>query len=233
MARTVKTAEVRQDELLDVAQRLFMTRGYTDTPVQAIIDEVGIAKGTFYHHYPSKSHLLDALVRRMIDQSMGSLRTIADDPSSRAIDKLNRLYGSALAWKTDRRELLVDLRRALDSESNTLLMKRIERDSAERFVPILAALIRQGVAEGDFDARHPVHAARVVHEIGQHLLVSLRDAMIGGRAVPPTWAEVREEVEAFHDAVERVLGARRGTVLLVDLAALEPWLKDLSERSAP
>ena len=65
MARVVKKAEVRQDELLDVAQGMFLTQGYDNTSVQAIIDAVGIAKGTFYHHYPSKAAVLDALIVRM------------------------------------------------------------------------------------------------------------------------------------------------------------------------
>ena len=67
MARTVKPPDVRRNEILDVAQRLFYTKGYRKTSVNDIIDEIDIAKGTFYHHFPSKQALLDALTDRVLE----------------------------------------------------------------------------------------------------------------------------------------------------------------------
>lgn len=230
MARTVKTAEARQDEILDAAQRLFMTRGYADTPVQAIIDEIGIAKGTFYHHYPSKSSLLDALVRRMVDTSLASFHPIVDDPTLSAIDKLNTLYQTASTWKSERRDLLIDLRRALAAEANVVLLKRIELDSAELFVPMLGQVIAQGVVQGDFAVGQPLHAARIVHAISGNLFVSLRAALIDAHAPLPDLGEVRSEISAFHEAVERVLGAPTGSVHLVDAVDVEGWIHAMAAR---
>ena len=68
MARTVKEPDIRRNEILDVAQQFFYTKGYEQTSVQDIIDQVGIAKGTFYHYFGSKVELLDELIERMTDQ---------------------------------------------------------------------------------------------------------------------------------------------------------------------
>ena len=54
MARTVKEPDVRRNEILDVAQQFFYTKGYEQTSVHDIIDQIGIAKGTFYHYFGSK-----------------------------------------------------------------------------------------------------------------------------------------------------------------------------------
>jgi AcrR family transcriptional regulator len=53
----VETAKPKRDELLEIASRLFYEQGYHRTGVKQIIDEAGIAKGTFYSHFKSKEAL--------------------------------------------------------------------------------------------------------------------------------------------------------------------------------
>lgn len=43
--------------IVETALRLFETRGYEQTSVAAITQEVGIAKGTFYNHFENKSDI--------------------------------------------------------------------------------------------------------------------------------------------------------------------------------
>jgi len=42
----------RRQELLRIAYRLFMEKGYDNTTIEEIIGEAGIAKGTYYYHFP-------------------------------------------------------------------------------------------------------------------------------------------------------------------------------------
>lgn len=42
----MKKGEKRRRELLQIAYRLFLSRGYENTSVDEIIEEAGIAKGT-------------------------------------------------------------------------------------------------------------------------------------------------------------------------------------------
>ena len=65
MARIVKAHDVRKKEILDTAYALIYSVGYEQTTIEAIIGEMGIAKGTFYHYFKSKLDLLDSLVERM------------------------------------------------------------------------------------------------------------------------------------------------------------------------
>src|SRR3954471_18531318 len=48
----------RDDEVLDAAARLFSERGYADTSVQLVADELGILKGSLYHYIRTKEDLL-------------------------------------------------------------------------------------------------------------------------------------------------------------------------------
>ena len=54
MARIVKEADERRNEILDAAETLFTEKGYSKTTIIDILNQVGIAKGTFYYYFKSK-----------------------------------------------------------------------------------------------------------------------------------------------------------------------------------
>ena len=65
MARN-KYPEVTVERILDVAQRLFLEKGYDNTTIQDIVDELGgLTKGAVYHHFKSKEEIMDAVGNRM------------------------------------------------------------------------------------------------------------------------------------------------------------------------
>lgn len=65
--RIIKEADIRKNEILDAAGILFTEKGYENTSVTDIMNAVGIAKGTLYHHYKSKEDILNALIKRQTD----------------------------------------------------------------------------------------------------------------------------------------------------------------------
>lgn len=65
MARN-KYPEVTVEKILDVAQRLFLEKGYDNTTIQDIVDHLdGLSKGAVYHHFKSKEEIMDAVGDRM------------------------------------------------------------------------------------------------------------------------------------------------------------------------
>ncbi|MGC4035582.1 MAG: TetR/AcrR family transcriptional regulator [Chitinophagaceae bacterium] len=52
------------DKILDTAERLFYTQGYSSTGINQVIEEADIAKASLYKHYESKTDLLVAYVQR-------------------------------------------------------------------------------------------------------------------------------------------------------------------------
>ena len=57
MARVVKKPEERKNELLDIALKLFMQKGYENTSVRDIYTEAKGSFGMFYHHFKSKDEI--------------------------------------------------------------------------------------------------------------------------------------------------------------------------------
>lgn len=65
MARN-KYPEVTVERILDVSQRLFLEKGYDNTTIQDIVDELGgLTKGAVYHHFKSKEEIMDAVTDQM------------------------------------------------------------------------------------------------------------------------------------------------------------------------
>ena len=65
MARN-KYPEVTVERILDAAQRLFLEKGYDNTTIQDIVDDLGgLTKGAVYHHFKSKEEIMDAVGDRM------------------------------------------------------------------------------------------------------------------------------------------------------------------------
>ena len=69
MARN-KYPEVTVEKILDVAHRLFLEKGYDNTTIQDIVDNLdGLSKGAVYHHFKSKEEIMDAVSDRMFSSN--------------------------------------------------------------------------------------------------------------------------------------------------------------------
>ena len=123
--RTVKSAQDRQEEILAAAKALFAERGYANTSIQAIIREVGIAKGTFYHHFSSKADLLDALISRLSATILDVVNPLIDDPELDATRKFLEYFHRIGTWKADQAAFMVDLSRALDDDANACVVMHL------------------------------------------------------------------------------------------------------------
>ena len=73
-----KPAEVRLDELMSAAERLFLDKGVESTTINEIVEAAQVAKGTFYHYFSSKSEMLEALGKRYTEQFLARLETAVD-----------------------------------------------------------------------------------------------------------------------------------------------------------
>ena len=89
--RIVKEYEERRKEILETAERLFITKGYTKTTVNDILKEIGIAKGTFYHYFKSKEEVMDEIIMRIIKEDVAKAKVIISNPKIPVLEKLLRV----------------------------------------------------------------------------------------------------------------------------------------------
>ncbi|NUO53388.1 MAG: TetR/AcrR family transcriptional regulator, partial [Polyangiaceae bacterium] len=55
-------APERRQQILDSAKQVFAKRGYHDTNISHICEDLGIARGTLYQYFKSKHEVFAAIV---------------------------------------------------------------------------------------------------------------------------------------------------------------------------
>ena len=222
--RIVKGRDERRGETLDTAERLIYEHGYERTPVSAIINAIGIAKGTFYHHFESKADLLDAMVRRLAERMMELAVPALNDQALDAVAKLHAVFGGVGHWKLKNRGFLTSLLRALYAPENTALRLRAHKASLMAFAPAIERVVAQGVDEGVFHCANPDIAVRLLFTLAADLGEILAGYLLAD--APPDLAEVQRQLAAYNDAINRLLGAPAGTVEVYPWAQVAPWFED-------
>ena len=225
MARTInpEVHTVRREAFVDAATRLMQAKGWEQTSVQDVLDQLEASRGAFYHYFDSKQALLEALIERMVDAGLGAVAPIVDDADLAAAPKLRALFLGIARWKTARKALVLALLQTWLSDDNAIVREKFRHSLAGRLVPLLSRIVEQGVAEGTFAAASPEHTARIFVT----LLLGFQDVAIDLFIARQTGAvgldAVRDAVASFNDAFERVLGAPRGSIDLADEAVLREW----------
>ena len=65
-------------KILTVCVRLFLEQGYKNTTVSQIVDEAGVARGSYLNLFPTKDRILLDLTKTMFGGQFGVARSIAD-----------------------------------------------------------------------------------------------------------------------------------------------------------
>ncbi len=95
--REQKKIELKQ-ALYDAALRLFEEEGYEATTVQQISAVVGVAKGTFFNHFPTKEHVVSEWYNRITIKAVAEAKTRRVDTAKQAIaDLFADMSGQAVA----------------------------------------------------------------------------------------------------------------------------------------
>jgi len=81
-----------RDRILETAFRLFYARGIRAVGVDLIIAESGVAKATFYKHFPAKDELVLAYLDRVDGIWTGQLKAAAEAAGPAPADQLIGLF---------------------------------------------------------------------------------------------------------------------------------------------
>ncbi|HEV8652509.1 MAG TPA: helix-turn-helix domain-containing protein [Actinomycetes bacterium] len=79
--------EQRVGELVDVARRLFLERGYAATSIADIAREAGLAANSVYWYFPTKDHAFAAVLDRLLSDEVERAPG-REDPGSDPVDRL-------------------------------------------------------------------------------------------------------------------------------------------------
>ena len=225
MARISKDPDVRRDEIIASANKLFFSKGYEKTSITDIVSQIGVAKGLFYYYFDSKYALLDALVEDLAIQATAQMQTVVEDETLSALEKWRQAHSVASAWKLQRKDELMPLMKIVMSEDNLRLRVNLERRSMVLISAEYAKIIEQGIAEGVFATAYPADSAEIVVSIFNSVRDLFYDVMFQHEKYDNPHQFVSRKLHALQEAIERVLGAEPGTLPLLDSydSMLDDW----------
>lgn len=198
MARTVKKPDVRKQEIVEAAMKLFLEKTYDSSTTNDVMKVLGIAKGTIYHYFPSKSALLDAVVEQMAADYLGRRLPALEDCNDGALARIACLFSRDALSDTEK-----DAIERLHQEGNVTLHARLLAVLVEQMSPVFGRLIAEGVEEGVFDTKHPL-------EVAELLLAGIQFLTDEG---VHAWkaADLERRAKAFPAIADRLLGAAPGS----------------------
>ncbi|MCU7376076.1 TetR/AcrR family transcriptional regulator [Paucibacter sp. O1-1] len=70
MSSKITTATDKKQAILDSALQLFVSNGFNATSTASIAKAAGVATGTLFHHFPTKSDIMSQLFLSMQNKSL-------------------------------------------------------------------------------------------------------------------------------------------------------------------
>jgi AcrR family transcriptional regulator len=157
------TSTTRRDlmakAIVETATSLFDERGFSETSLQDIADEIGIQRPSLYHYFKSKDELLLTLLHDVVRQNETSAFADAEELSPR--DRLERMlfnYGHSIAEDPARFRLITRNESKLPPDVLGQYQAR-RRQNWE----LLKKIVAEGMDSGDFRALDVELTASVLH----------------------------------------------------------------------
>ncbi len=193
-------------KLFEAAVTLIAEQGFSSTTVDEIAERAGVAKGTVYYNFASKTVLFEELLRHGMELLSDALQRAADETAGRgggrveALDAMVRagldfisrypalaqLYAAEL-WRTNRawQPTLAQVRRRALAVIERVLAEAVEAGelSSELDVPLTAAALFGMVLVAALD-RQSFQPERSVDEVHSALSQLLQGRVGGGIRQP-------------------------------------------------
>ena len=145
-----KTKEERRNEIIETAGKLFEEKGYEQTQVQDIVNEIGVAKGLFYYYFKSKDEVMEELADRYADAIIDAVNKLIDKDIS-TFDKINRIFQIFI----DSAEKKFGIFMGIQNVKNGITHERIFFNVGKKMVPLVTELILSGNDNGECNCSDP------------------------------------------------------------------------------
>ncbi|WP_133910065.1 TetR/AcrR family transcriptional regulator [Streptomyces sp. NBC_00582] len=190
--------EATRQKLYEAAVTLIAEQGFSATTVDEIAERAGVAKGTVYYNFASKSVLFEELLRHGVGLLTASLRQAAEDTEHRGgskVDALDAMVRAGLVfierYPSFTQLYVAELWRTNRTWQSTLMVVR------EQAVAVVEGVLREGVDNGEFS-----------DEIDVQLTASALVGMVLVAALDWQAFQPQRSLDDVHSALSRLLQGR-------------------------
>ena len=158
MGAVKKEAEERKNEILDVAERLFVTNGFDNTSTNDILNEIGIARGTLYYHFKSKEEILNAMIERITGQLVEKSKEIVNQKNISVDQRLKKMI---LTLNLSNDNFSHEILELVHKPQNALMHQKMQERVLSGITPLITGLIEECIVQGICQTDYPAEAAEM------------------------------------------------------------------------
>ena len=152
-----KHPEITVNKILEVSQRLFLEKGYDNTKIQDIADELGMTKGAIYHHFESKEEIMNKLGESMFIHN-NPFETVKKRKDLNGLEKMKLVIQ---LHQSD--EQMVELtNQALPLLENPQILAKMFESNYQNLLPYWLELIKEGQEDGSIKTDQPKELAELL-----------------------------------------------------------------------
>ena len=190
MARN-KYPEITVEKILEVSQRLFLTKGYDNTTIQDIVDELGgLTRGAIYHHFKSKEEIMDALTNKMFREK-NPFDTVKNQKDLNGLQKMKMAMSLN---QSDKERVNLSLQ-AMPILKNPRILAGIIESNRQVLSPFWLELLTEGIKDGSIHTDY----ARELSE-----LIPLIDLWLTPSIYPATSEEIFHKFLFIKDLFDKM-----------------------------
>ena len=223
----MKKGDERRGRILECAERLFDQKGYENTSIQDILDELKCSKGGFYHYFDSKLALLEALTAQRTLTERSELTRAVSACEGDAVERLNLLFARGLPWREDNMDFAGLILRVGYAQGSLQIRECVKRALMDNARPLLSEIIAQGVEQGLFYTRYPEEIGELLLAIYANINDEIAARLADGLQGEVNIARLEDRLAVCRYAVEQLLGAPYGSIVLFDPLTLPDVLRRL------
>jgi AcrR family transcriptional regulator len=225
MARTIKEKDynVKRNLILDFALSLIYSKGYEQMTIQDILDGLQISRGALYHYFDSKHAILEALVDQMEEQAEQIILPVVQDQNQSALQKFHSYFEASAHWKNMQKKFVVNIMRMWYVDENILIRHKLTSETMKRTPRLIEPIIRQGIEEKVFTTSFPEQASEIIVGITLSLADTIFELMFLNEYKQAGFGKFEIILDAYTDAIERILGAPSGSLQILEKNALRGW----------
>lgn len=157
--RISKDPEVRKQEIIDTAMKVFAEKGFEAVTMKDIAQEVGVATGLCYHYFQNKQSLYEAAVSQYADVCSCSFIEIFRQKDLAPEECMHRLWQ---VWHRAETDGTYAYAHFFHKEGNEFFHAQLDAAMAQKVIPYLEEYL---CALQDRDAIHipdPASAAKFI-----------------------------------------------------------------------
>ncbi|MDV5169320.1 TetR/AcrR family transcriptional regulator [Photobacterium rosenbergii] len=226
MPRVVKSPQERRAEFIAAANALFFSKGYANTSVNDLIQHVGVSKGAFYHHFDSKQAVLEAWSDDMLEQYRQVIGGLVEDPNLNALTKWETLLRRTNQWEIGQKDIMLGFFKIINMDENLQLKHNFMQKVSALLAGYYEVILCQGNQEKVFDAPSTTVTARLMVSVLNGFSEELTRKMLNTDKMSDLLDEVVVEVKATQLVLERMVGAKPGSMPLINDQLLHAWFTE-------